>query len=93
MEPGKSVASGDMFNEDAANKYLQQVRNPVLDATEIQSLIGRVFLYAYTGKLDTLESYYRYTATQLLVWEVLVGQRDVDFNRISNGYTSVEKAS
>ena len=91
MEPGKSVASGDMFNEDAANKYLQQVRNPVLDATEIQSLIGRVFLYAYTGKLDTLESYYRYTATQLLVWEVLVGQRDVDFNRISNGYTSVEK--
>lgn len=91
MEPGKSVESGDKYNEDAANNYLKKVRNPILDATEIQSLIGRVFLYAYTGKLDTVDSYYRYAATQLLVWEVLVGQRDIDFNRISNGYTSVEK--
>lgn len=91
LEPGKSVASGDGYTEDETNKYLESVSNKELDSNDIRSLIGRVFLYAYTGKLDTLESYYRYTATQLLVWEVLVGQRDVDFNRISNGYTSVEK--
>lgn len=33
----------------------------------------------------------KYTATQLLVWEVIVGQRDMNFKRVSNGYTSVEK--
>ena len=91
MEPGKSVASGDMFNEDAAMDYLKTVRNKTLNTEEIHTSIGRIFLYAFTGNLDTLESYYRYTATQLLVWETLVGQRDINFNRVDNGYTSVEK--
>lgn len=91
IEPGKHVLSGDMYNENAAAEYLKTVRNKTLSADEIQAVIRRTFLYAYTGKLDTAESYLKYTATQLLVWEVIVGQRDMDFKRVNNGYTPVEK--
>ena len=91
IEPGKSVASGDKYNEDLANDYLKTVSNNTLSTEEIHIALGRVFLYAYTGELKTVEAYNRYVATQFLVWEVLVGQRDINFNRVSNGYTSVEK--
>lgn len=91
IEPGKHVLSGDMYNENAAAEYLKTVRNKTLSADEIQATLRRTFLYAYTGKLDTAESYLKYAATQLLVWEVIVGQRDMDFKRVNNGYTSVEK--
>ena len=91
IEPGKHVLSGDMYNENAAEDYLNKVKNKTLSTEEIQATLRRTFLYAYTGKLDTAESYMKYTATQLLVWEVIVGQRDLDFKRVSNGYTSVEK--
>ncbi len=91
IEPGKHVLSGDMYNENAAEDYLNKVKNKTLSTEEIQATLRKTFLYAYTGKLDTAESYMKYTATQLLVWEVIVGQRDLDFKRVSNGYTSVEK--
>ena len=91
IEPGKHVLSGDMYNENAAEDYLNKVKNKTLSTEEIQAVLRRTFLYAYTGKLDTAESYMKYTATQLLVWEVIVGQRDLDFKRVSNEYTSVEK--
>lgn len=91
IEPGKHVLSGDMYNENAAEDYLNKVKNKTLSTEEIQTALRKTFLYAYTGKLDTAESYMKYTATQLLVWEVIVGQRDLDFKRVSNGYTSVEK--
>ena len=91
IEPGKHVLSGDMYNENAAEDYLNKVKNKTLSTEEIQAVLRRTFLYAYTGKLDTAESYLKYAATQLLVWEVIVGQRDLDFKRVRNGYTSVEK--
>ena len=91
IEPGKHVLSGDMYNENAAEDYLNKVKNKTLSTEEIQAALRKTFLYAYTGKLDTAESYMKYTATQLLVWEVIVGQRNAEFNRVSNGYTSVEK--
>ncbi len=91
LEPGKGIDSGEKYDEDATDNYLDDVKNKMLDSKDIRSLLGRVFLYAYTGKLDSVEAYNRYAATQLLVWEVIVGQRDENFNLISNGYTSVEK--
>ncbi|MDE5648606.1 MAG: thioester domain-containing protein [Oscillospiraceae bacterium] len=70
IEPGKHVLSGDRYNEDAAEDYLNKVKNKTLSTEEIQSALIRTFLYAYTGKLDTAESYMKYAASQLLVWEV-----------------------
>lgn len=90
IELGAHVLTGDNYSKDAADEYLNKVKNDTLNADEIRIVLGEVFLYAYTGKLDTVEGYNRYVATQLLVWEVIVGQRDLEFKRVDNGYTSVK---
>lgn len=90
IEPGTHVLTGDNYSQDAADEYLNKVKNDTLNADEIRIVLGEVFLYAYTGKLDTVEGYNRYVATQLLVWEVIVGQRDLNFKNIDNGYTPVK---
>lgn len=89
LEPGKSVSSGDVYETDDTYSYLDCVQNPTLNSAEIQQLLKRVFQHAYTGNLDTAESYFQYVATQLLVWEVVVGQRDMNFELADNGYDSV----
>ena len=88
LEPGKPVSNGDIYDADTEN-YLNSVTNPTLTAEEIRILLERVFQNGYTGNLDTVDSYYRYVATQLLVWEVLVGQRDMAFETADNGYAAV----
>ena len=54
-------------------------------------LLGRVFLYSYTkgNPNASAASRQQYIATQMLVWEVMAGQRDDNFNKINNGYTPV----
>lgn len=89
LEPGRSVSSGDVYETDDTYSYLDYVQNPTLTSAEIQQLLKRVFQHAYTGNLDTAESYFQYVATQLLVWEVVVGQRDMNFEFADNGYDSV----
>lgn len=89
LEPGRSVSSGDVYETDDTYSYLDCVQNPTLNSAEIQQLLKRVFQHAYTGNLDTAESYFQYVATQLLVWEVVVGQRDMNFELADNGYDSV----
>ena len=91
LEAGAHVSSGDSYTEDSAKEYLNNVKNDTLNSDEIGIVLGEVFLYAFTGELTSVEAYYKYTATQLLVWEALVGQRDINFNRVDNGYTSVDK--
>ncbi len=88
LEPGKPVSNGDIYDADTEN-YLNSVTNPTLTAEEIRILLERVFQHGYTGNLDTVDSYYRYVATQLLVWEVLAGQRDMAFETADNGFTAV----
>ena len=82
LEPGKPINSF---------KY----KEGTISLTQNQKkLLGQVFLYAYAKKPADLYSYSeylpQYIATQLLVWEVIAGQRDAQFNRISNGYTPVK---
>lgn len=89
LEPGRSVFSGDVYETDDTYSYLDCVQNPTLNSAEIQQLLKRVFQHAYTDNLDTAESYFQYVATQLLVWEVVVGQRDMNFELADNGYDSV----
>ncbi len=90
LEPGKTVSTGDKYDQDLTDKYLENIKNSTLDSSEIRRSLGQVFLYSYTGSLDSVDAYNRYVATQMLVWEVIVGQRDLNFNRVNNGYTLVE---
>ena len=87
LEPGKSINT----NSD----YIAYYKNGTISLTNDQrKSLGRIFLYAYAKKPSNLYSYSeylpQYIATQLLVWEVIAGQRDAQFNRISNGYTPVK---
>ena len=87
LEPGKSINT----NSD----YIAYYKNGTISLTNDQrKSLGRIFLYAYAKKPADLYSYSeylpQYIATQLLVWEVIAGQRDAQFNRISNGYTPVK---
>ena len=82
LEAGAHVSSGDSYKEDSAKEYLNNVKNETLNSDEIGIVLGEIFLYAFTGELNSVEAYYKYTATQLLVWEALVGQRDINFNKL-----------
>ena len=80
LEPGKSITTS-VYSEMGA--YLN---------ADTRKLLGRVFLYAFTGKPDSTSTYQQYIATQMLVWEVIAGQRDDNFNQVKNGYTPVKDA-
>lgn len=82
LEPGKPI---NAFN----------YKDGTISLTNDQrKSLGRIFLYGYAKKPSNLYDYAeylpQYIATQLLTWEVIVGQRDANFNLISNGYTPVK---
>lgn len=96
IEPGVPLNIGDIMtkhDETYWDNYSSQY-NGVLSGDEVKLLIGRIFQYGYTGTINTgLRSqneedanklaYCR--ATQLLVWETVVGERDADFNHVDPG--------
>ena len=81
LEPGKAITTS-VYSESSMTGAMLQY----------EEMLGRVFLYAFTGKPDSTTTYQQYIATQMLVWEVLAGQRDDNFNQVKNGYTPVKDA-
>lgn len=66
--------------------------NKTIDADTIKIFIGRIMQYGYTGKTSVdwktnnkkgADECAHYFATQLLIWETLVGERDEHFNKIN----------
>ncbi len=66
--------------------------NKTIDADTIKIFIGRIMQYGYTGKTSIdwksnnkkgADECAHYFATQLLIWEALVGERDEHFNKIN----------
>ena len=55
--------------------------------------IGRIFQYGYTGTISTSwrsqneggDKLAHAVATQLLIWETVIGERDENFNKVSTG--------
>lgn len=82
VEPEKGLIDNAAYSEK---------KNSLTDNQ--QKLLGRIFLYSYTqtpADITNLDSYMpQYLATQLLVWEVIVGQRNDSFEYVSNGYAKV----
>lgn len=93
IEPGVTLDTGDSFGqrgEDFWDNY--PARNPTIAPTTIKSYIGRVLQYGFsgTGNLDWnsnnaahAEEIAHMIATQLLVWETIVGERDSGFNKVN----------
>lgn len=96
IEVGVSQDSGDRFTkkgetfwEDYPSSY-----NDVLDPYKIKTYIGRIFQYGYTGTITDswrsqndadADKLSNAVATQLLIWETVIGERDEDFNKVGTG--------
>ena len=96
IEPGLSRNVGDTyygFGEDFWDNYPSQYNNTI-EPDDIKLLLGRIMQYGYQGNLSTswrsqndsdADKLARAFATQLLVWETVVGERDADFDHVSTG--------
>lgn len=96
IEPGLSRNVGDTYyglGEDFWENYPSQYNNTI-QPDDIKLLLGRIMQYGYQGNLSTswrsqndsdADKLAHAFATQLLVWETVVGERDADFDHVSTG--------
>ena len=96
IEPGVTRNIGDTYSglgEEFWNNYPSQYNNTI-EPEEIKLLLGRIMQYGYQGNISTswrsqnaddADKLAHAYATQLLVWETVVGERDSDFNHVSPG--------
>ena len=103
IEPGIHCATGDVNNgygEGFWDNYPSGL-NPTISPTVIKAYIGRIMQYGWQGNGNTgwnasnssdANDIAAEIATQLLVWETVVGERDSQFNHVwgsSQGYNNV----
>ena len=96
IEPGTGQHTGDIFtqkDESFWNNFPPKY-NKTIDSDSIKLFIGRIIQYGYTGNVSTewrtqnpegADKLAHAIATQLLIWEVIVGERDYDFNHVDTG--------
>lgn len=103
IEPGIAQNTGDSLNskgEDFWENYPNGL-NPTIEPDTIKIHIGRILQYGYTGNNTTAwdvnnasdqNTLAQIIATQILIWETIVGERDDDFGHVSahaKGYDEV----
>lgn len=95
IEVGVPQETGDRFTkkgEDFWDNYPSSY-NSTISPDDIKLYIGRIFQYGYTGTISTSwrsqneggDKLAHAVATQLLIWETVVGERDENFNKVSTG--------
>ena len=95
IEPGVPQETGDSYTkkgEDFWDNYPSSY-NKTISPDDIKLFIGRIMQYGYTGTISTSwrsqneggDKLAHAVATQLLIWETVVGERDADFNKVSTG--------
>ena len=94
IEPGIHQNTGDTYGsrgEDYWDNYPSDL-NSTIDGPTIKLLIGRILQYGYTGQISLgwrsqnssdADNLAHLVATQLLIWETVVGERDADFNHVT----------
>lgn len=100
IEPGVPQQTGNTFTkkgEDFWDEYPSSY-NSTISPDDIKLFIGRIFQYGYTGTISTSwrsqneggDKLANAVATQLLIWETVVGERDADFNKVgTNGKNAI----
>ena len=96
IEPGVPRSMGETFSgfgEDFWDNYPSSL-NRTIEPDDIKVLLGRIMQYGYQGNLSTswrsqnaadADRIAHAYATQILVWETVVGERDADFHHVSTG--------
>lgn len=93
IEPGISLYTGDKLTQKGEDfwEYYPSNYNPTISPQYIQRFIGRILQYGWTGNNDLnwnsnnasdRDEMGEMFATQALIWEVVVGERDENFNKI-----------
>ena len=103
IEPGVPRLLGKTYSrhgEDYWKNYPSDC-NSTIDADTIKTLLGRIMQYGYQGNLSTswrsqndadAEKLAHMMATQVLVWETVVGERDANFNHVDPGSADAVKS-
>ena len=88
------------FGEDYWKNYPSDY-NSTIDADTIKTLLGRIMQYGYQGDLSLdwrsqneadADKMAHMMATQVLVWETVVGERDANFNHVDPGNADAVKS-
>ena len=95
IEPGVPLETGDRYTKKGENFWdnYPSSYNKTISPDDIKLFIGRIFQYGYTGTISTEwrsqneggDKLAHAVATQLLIWETVVGERDEDFNKVGTG--------
>ena len=100
IEPGVHLSMGQSMTQYDENYFNNIQANGVISGDEIRQYIGRILQYGYRGTVSTswrtqneaaANSIAHAYATQLLIWETIVGERDANFNhKAASGCSNVK---
>lgn len=100
IEPGVHLSMGQSMTQYDENYFNNIQANGVISGDEIRQYIGRILQYGYRGTISTswrsqneaaANSIAHAYATQLLIWETIVGERDANFNhKAASGCSNVK---
>lgn len=96
IEPGVQQDTGDSYTSKDETFWdnLPSDINSTISPYEMKLFIGRIMQYGYTGPISTswrsqnpadAATLAEAMATQVLIWETVVGERDEDFDYVSPG--------
>ena len=94
IEPGIGQYSGDTLTSRDENYWenYPASNNVTISPDTVKVLLGRIMQYGYQGNISTswrsqnasdAANMSHAIATQLLVWETVVGERDASFNKVN----------
>lgn len=95
IEPGVPQTTGDRYAQKGEDFWLNYPSdyNKTISPDDIKLFIGRIMQYGYTGTISTSwrsqneggDKLAHAVATQLLIWETVVGERDENFGKVDPG--------
>ena len=103
IEPGvprNLYRSYESYGEDYWDTFPAEY-NRTIDGRTMKTLLGRIMQYGYQGNLSLdwrsqndadADKLAHMMATQVLVWETVVGERDKDFNHVDPGSADAVKS-
>lgn len=92
IEPGVIQNTGDAFSRMGEDFWENMPDfNDLMTPQQMKRYIGRIMTYGYTGGISTQwrsqnaggDKLAQAYATQLLIWETVVGERDADFRYVA----------
>lgn len=104
IEPGVQQDTGDTYTSKDETFWdnLPSDINSTISPYDMKLFIGRIMQYGYTGPISTswrsqnpadAATLAEAMATQVLIWETIVGERDADFDHVSPGSYDAVKES